>query len=194
MWTLGNAYYSEIVKKIIIVTGSRLPHRFFRKALALSSGLQVLRSYLEVAPAGDAPTAEEEDFLGALASFAPDISEPKSAAPDAMAFEEELKKLKPDLIVVFGSAEPSGPLPANILDAYKKKVITLELGDDRAFFREPQGAGKPPKPLHELKARIRDGESAGSASVRARLLVDAAKECAEVVRKLEEYREKIAKH
>ena len=134
-------------KRVVILTGSELRHRFVRKALALSPGVQVLRSYCEglenslvdlvarKAPeeaAGQsdhlaARARSEEDFFAAFDHFAPDRSNPQAIDRGRINEPEPtaaIIDLTPDLLAAYGCSIIRDPL----LSAFDRRFLNVHLG------------------------------------------------------------------
>jgi folate-dependent phosphoribosylglycinamide formyltransferase PurN len=132
--------------KTLILTGSEVRHTFVRKAISLSPGIDVCRSFCEgteknlqtVAEAAQDSNAErldhlarrsesERDFMGAFADLAPDTSNPvfipKGAINDAH-WVQETVSLEPDLIAAYGCSIIREPL----LSAFPRRFLNVHLG------------------------------------------------------------------
>ena len=135
------------MKRVVVLTGSELRHRFVRKALALSPGIEVVRSYCEglqntlvdivqdrpaEASAAqrahlDARARSEEDFFGVFDRLAPDRSSAlnldrgKINDPERVA---EIVALAPDLLVAYGCSLIRAPL----LEAFAGRFLNVHLG------------------------------------------------------------------
>jgi len=158
------------MNKIIIITGSELRHIFFRKALALTEGIEVLRSYCEGTEMSlrnrvessesasdimrrhvEAREHSEEDFFGHFARMAPDRSNPFHLPKGEINLPrhgEEMEALSPDLIIAYGCSI----IKDIILSRFNGRVLNLHLGlspyyrgSGTNFFpfvnREPEYAG-----------------------------------------------------
>lgn len=133
------------MKRIVILTGSELRHRFVRKALALSPGIEVARTYCEglqnslVDMVGkrddsalqrahlEARARSEEDFFGAFDAFAPDRSNPVAIDRGRINDPEHAEAvigLKPDLLVAYGCSIIRAPL----LEAFQGRFLNVHLG------------------------------------------------------------------
>lgn len=135
------------MKRIVILTGSELRHRFLRKALALAEGVEVVRTYCEGVentvidlvqkrdPEAStlqrahiaARARSEEDFFGAFDHFAPDRSNPVEV-PRGRVNEPEVAEaiiaLQPDLLVAYGCSLIREPL----LSAFQGRFLNVHLG------------------------------------------------------------------
>ena len=133
-------------RRIVILTSSELRHDFFRKAVALAPGIEVLRTYREglertlrttIDPAR--PGAElqarhlalreqsERDFFGPFVALTPDHSRPLSVPRGAIndpAVGEDIRRLGPDLLVAYGPSLVRDPL----LTAYAGRFLNVHLG------------------------------------------------------------------
>jgi len=135
------------MKSIVILTGSERRHDFFRRAVALSPGIHVLRSYCEgtennlravtMARGSQADSIEithldardrsEEDFFGSFLRFAPDQSEAVSLSRGGLndpAHARDIAALQPDLIVAYGCSLVREPL----LSAFQGRFLNVHLG------------------------------------------------------------------
>lgn len=132
--------------RIVILTGSELRHVFFRKAVALSSGIETLLSVCEgqerslrrttEAGAGDNSLRlrhvamrdrAEEDFFGAFAALAPDRSNPvftPDGGANDPALADTVARLNPDLLVAYGCSIIREPL----LSSYAGRFLNVHLG------------------------------------------------------------------
>lgn len=133
--------------RVVILTGSELRHRFFRKALALSEGIEVAGSFCETTPGSMRDLVEgyddtreilkahlrerdrvEADFFGAFDSLAPDLSQPSGMPRGALNTQpdtrEKLESLAPDLLVCFGTSIIREPL----LSTYAGRFLNVHLG------------------------------------------------------------------
>ena len=130
----------------MILTSSELRHDFFRKAVALAPGIEVLRTYREglertvrttIDPTR--PGAElqarhlalrelsERDFFGPFVALTPDHSHPVSVprgTVNSPAVCDEIRGLGPDLLVAYGPSLIRDPL----LSAYAGRFLNLHLG------------------------------------------------------------------
>lgn len=134
------------MKKVIVLTGSELRHSFFRKFIALSDGIEVVRTYCEGlekslrtiverdATANDhrvrhlaAREQSEEDFFGIFAAIAEDCSRPvfiPKGDINSDAYAEEIIAAAPDLLIAYGCSIVKGPL----LEAFAGRFINVHLG------------------------------------------------------------------
>lgn len=134
------------MKKIVILTGSELRHRFMRIALSNHPQIQVLRSYCEDQSQSlvnrlnksneqtsaqihhaEARTRAEQDFF----KFACDLAEDKSNSVtiekgtiNAPPVVEAIKDLKPDLLCCYGSSI----IKSDLIDLFKNRFLNLHLG------------------------------------------------------------------
>lgn len=205
-------------KRVVILTGSELRHDFMRMAIALDPGIQVVRSYCEglernirhvIDPNEDgaelqqahlaARERSEQDFFGAFAALAPDLSQPfhlpKGEINDPR-HAEDIAALAPDLVLAYGCSLIREPL----LSAFKGRFLNLHLGLS-PYYR---GAGTNFWPLvngepeyvggtfmhidagvdtgaiiHQIRARIFPGDSPHSLG--NRLIVDSARTYAAII-------------
>lgn len=132
------------MKKIIILTGNELRHRYFRKKIALNSGIQVLRSFCEseedLIEKGAAQASatkrqqhllareqSEKDFFEVFTNIAEDLSNAvvisRGEINNVVCFEE-IKSLEPDLIIVYGASLLKDPL----LSRFPNKILNVHLG------------------------------------------------------------------
>jgi hypothetical protein len=132
--------------RIVILTSSELRHDFFRKAVALAPGIEVLRAYREGLEKSlrttidlARPGAElqdrhlvlrelsEQDFFGHFVKLTPDHSKPVSVARGGVndpAVCEEIRQLGPDFLVAYGPSLIRDPL----LSAYAGRFLNVHLG------------------------------------------------------------------
>jgi len=135
------------VKRIIILTGSELRHRFFRKAVASHTDINVVRTYCFgmqntlVESTGkmegeashlatkhlEARARSERDFFDPFDRVVADQSNPTERDRrriDHQEIFEEAAALDPDLLVAFGSPIINEPL----LSAYEGRFLNVHLG------------------------------------------------------------------
>lgn len=132
--------------RVIVLTGSETRHQFFRKALALAEGIEVLASYCEglernirhvidpMVEGADlqlrhiaARDRSEEDFFGSFVRLTPDRSNPISLVKGAINDEArfaEISRLQPDLLVAYGCSIITDPL----LSAFSGRFVNVHLG------------------------------------------------------------------
>jgi phosphoribosylglycinamide formyltransferase 1 len=135
-----------MTKKIIILTGSELRHTFFRKALGLVPGIEIVASYCEgeekslrsfvekqTEPTDfrsrhlSAREQSEKDFFQLFVDDAEDKSNPILIPKGEINNDthiENIIKLKPDLLVAYGCSLIKGKL----LDEFKGKFLNAHLG------------------------------------------------------------------
>ena len=134
--------------RVAVLTSNQLRHRFFRKVLGLSEGIEVVRSYCE----GDAGAVDdaiaqraatedtslrsrhlaarqavEQDFFGAFVDLAPDCSNPVLIARKEInsdAVYADLNDLDPDLLICYGTSIIREPL----LSRFAGRFINVHLG------------------------------------------------------------------
>jgi len=128
---------------IIILTGSDIRHEFFRKKIALTPGINVLRTYCETGkqllpPANSeiidlrekhlkARQQSEVDFFGLYTSTAEDRSNAvfiEAGSINNENYVKEIEGLNPDLIVVYGSSILKAPL----LALFERRILNVHLG------------------------------------------------------------------
>lgn len=138
----------EIVsKRVVLLTGSDLRHSFVRKAIALSEGVSVIRSYCEgteksvrrLVDAEDAgaDTARsrhlaardqsERDFFAAFVALAPDRSAPMLIAKgdiNAPGHADDVAELRPDMLACYGGSLIRAPL----LTRFEGRFLNVHLG------------------------------------------------------------------
>lgn len=131
------------MKKVIIITGNHLRHRYFRLRLATSPQITVLRSYCEetrtstfVTNAQKEPILaehlalrdrSEEEFFADYCLQTEDHSKPiviPKGQINEPAYIEEIKKLKPDLILTYGCSI----IRPELIDAFPMQIINVHLG------------------------------------------------------------------
>lgn len=132
------------VKRIVILTGNELRHQYFRKKIALKSGIEVLKSFCELeenliekgAVQVSSTKREqhllsrmqsEKDFFDAFTATAQDLSNPqviqRGEINESHLFTK-IEALNPDLIVVYGASILKEPL----LSAFPRKILNVHLG------------------------------------------------------------------
>jgi folate-dependent phosphoribosylglycinamide formyltransferase PurN len=133
------------VRRVAVLTGSELRHRFVRKALALSAGIDVVCSVCEslegslidrVAHKDDAPrqsahlAAREQServFFGAFDQTAPDRSHPIEVPRGAInerTVIDQVASAAPDVIVSYGCSI----LREDFLAAFPHRILNVHLG------------------------------------------------------------------
>jgi len=133
--------------RIVILTGSELRHRFVRKALAASSGIDVARSYCESLTNSlvdmvdkkpieesefqrahlEARARSEEDFFASFDRLVPDRSHPVEIERGRInddACADEVEALAPDLVVAYGCSLIKGRL----LQSFARRFLNVHLG------------------------------------------------------------------
>ena len=134
------------MKKIIILTGNELRHIYVRKALGLSEGIEVLRSYCEGKSITmrhvvdnregkkdlqqrhlDARDQSERDFFQSFINLTEDRSNPVFI--DGMEINEEhhindIIALNPDVLIAYGCSLIKGRL----LEHFKGRFLNVHLG------------------------------------------------------------------
>ncbi|TKX28205.1 hypothetical protein CQA38_08670 [Campylobacter sp. MIT 12-5580] len=131
-----------VMKKIIILTSNELRHSFMRKAIALDSEIEVLKSYCELkntqaytyTNAQDLQEKHlalrlqsEKDFFQAFVDLSPDLSKPHFIPDKAInnqEFIDEIIDLKPDLLIAYGCSLIEAPL----IDFFGKAFLNVHLG------------------------------------------------------------------
>lgn len=143
------------MKKVVVLTGDEMRHRFARKALALSPDIEVLGTYCEGVEQGlsrqidpnepeaevkiahvEARTRSEEDFFGNFVALAPDRSNPMfipKGAINQARHVQELIDLAPELLVSYGPSLIKGRL----VDFFQGRFLNVHLG----ISPEYRGAG-----------------------------------------------------
>ena len=131
-------------KKIVILTGSELRHRFFRKKVALHNGIEVLKAYCETEQnllAGSsvedvkdlrlkhlkARAQSEKDFFELFVDHTEDHSNAEvidRASINDEQYYKEIIALNPDLVIVYGASIIREPL----LSAFKGRMLNVHLG------------------------------------------------------------------
>ncbi len=132
---------------IVFLTGSELRHSFVRKAIALSRGVSVTRSYCEgteksvwrlVESAGAcaddararhlaARDQSEKDFFAAFVALAPDRSDPiflPKGEINEPGHADDIGALRPDLLACYGSSLIRAPL----LTRFEGRFLNVHLG------------------------------------------------------------------
>lgn len=141
----GEAHYQTT--GVVILTGSELRHRFFRKAVACAPGIEVLASYCETPEGGlkdlvsqstpdDSPMRRhlwerdvvEDDFFGAFDRLVPDRSNPVTIARGALNTDQEHQESimghDPAVLVCYGTSIIKEPL----LSAFEGRFLNIHLG------------------------------------------------------------------
>ena len=134
------------MKRIVILTGSDLRHEYFRKTLASSPGIRVLRSYCEdqrndlrsqvnlsagsqrlrMQHLADREAAERDAFQTAIRST-PDLSNPVELVRGEInraVYHDEIFALGPDLVIAYGCSIIREPL----LSAFPGRFVNVHLG------------------------------------------------------------------
>ena len=136
------------MKKVIIITANGLRHKAFKCYLSNQKGIKVLKTLVE---SGDLKLNKiiqekknnlsgnplynhiflrekiEEDFFNFYLKNTKDKSNSifkKNGYSSSQAFLYEIKKLKPHLLIVYGSSVIKG----EILNLYKNKILNVHLG------------------------------------------------------------------
>jgi len=132
------------VKKIVILTGNELRHKYFRKKIALKSEIEVLITFCEsdenLIEKGAKQVSStkreqhllsreqsEKDFFEAFTESIQDLSNAvpvKRGEINERAYVEEIKSLHPDLVIVYGASVLKEPL----LSAFPNKILNVHLG------------------------------------------------------------------
>lgn len=132
--------------KAIVLTGSDLRHSFFRMALALADGVEVVSSYCETTNENilrvidkENPESElqydhlarrqrsEEDFFLPFVRLAEDKSAPRNIAYGEINSDKvigEITAAAPDLLVAYGCSLIKPPL----IDKFSKRFLNVHLG------------------------------------------------------------------
>lgn len=136
----------EIVKRIVILTGSELRHEFFRRYIALSKNIKVINSYCEGSEkslraitekdgvANDvrlkhlsAREQSEKDFFELFLETTVDHSNPihlPRGEINTPQYTKEIVNSKPDLLIAYGCSIIREPL----LSAFEKRFLNVHLG------------------------------------------------------------------
>lgn len=136
------------MKKIIIITANGLRHKAFKHYLSNQKGIKVLKTIVEIGDLRlnkiiqekkydliDNPLYKhiflrektEKDFFDLFIKNTSDKSNSifkKNGYSSSQAFLAEVKKLKPNLLIVYGSSIIKG----EILNLYKNKILNVHLG------------------------------------------------------------------
>lgn len=134
------------MKKIIILTGSELRHRFVRTVLSNHSGIRVLRSYCEDEQGSLAERLQgssasraiqihheksrnlsEEDFFRIACKLAKDNSNPVTIRKGGIndpSVVNDIVELKPDLLCCYGSSL----IKSDLIEQFKGRFLNLHLG------------------------------------------------------------------
>ena len=134
------------MKKIVILTGSELRHTFIRKAIALDSNIEVLKSYCEGNEQSlktqtlqeknaeslevkhlNARSRSENDFFEIFVSLTPEESNPITIRKGEINDDEivmEIIQMSPDLIIAYGCSIIKEPL----LKAFGGRFVNIHLG------------------------------------------------------------------
>ncbi|MGZ8939960.1 MAG: hypothetical protein ACXW32_12175, partial [Limisphaerales bacterium] len=129
-------------RKIIVLTGAELRHTFFRKWVALSPAISVLKTYCEGveksigAIVADQPENElrtrhlrareqsEEDFFRLFVDTSADLSNPHFLAKgetNSGLTTEQIIAANPDLLVAYGCSIVREPL----LAAFPRRILNI---------------------------------------------------------------------
>ncbi|MCW3106788.1 MAG: formyltransferase [Segetibacter sp.] len=131
------------LKQVVILTGNELRHQYFRKKIALKSGIKVLKTYCESAEnliekgAMQVSSIQrerhllsraqsEKDFFEAFTNTVEDLSNAaviNRGEINDICFEE-ITALNPDLVIVYGASILQEPL----LSAFSKRILNVHLG------------------------------------------------------------------
>ncbi len=126
------------MKKIVILTGDQLRHTYVRKILALSDGIDVLKSFCETKPLPPIDSVQqdehlsardncEKDFFDGAVRFSSDQSNPvfiDFGDINQPQYVEDIIALAPDLIVAYGCSIIKGSL----LDHFRNRLLNVHLG------------------------------------------------------------------
>ncbi len=134
------------MNRIVILTGSELRHRFFRKAMALSPGIEVAATYCEGLQSNlrdmterkgekaalelahlDARDRAEDDFFGVFDRLSPDRSNPVAIDRGTLnepEHHEAIASFTPDMIISYGCSIVREPL----LSQFHGRFINIHLG------------------------------------------------------------------
>jgi phosphoribosylglycinamide formyltransferase-1 len=132
------------LKQVVILTGNELRHQYFRKRIALKSGIEVLKTYCETeenliekgAKQASSTKREqhllareqsEKDFFEVFTGSTKDLSNAvviQRGEINELKFFEEIKSLNPDLIIVYGASILKEPL----LSAFPNRILNVHLG------------------------------------------------------------------
>jgi hypothetical protein len=133
------------MKRVVILTGSELRHKFFRKLIGLSDDIQVIHSYcegLEQSLQTIVTTQHENslrtkhlmnreqserDFFGLFVNSVPDNSKPISLPKGAInspPYTDTIIQSQPDLLIAYGCSIIREPL----LSAFNRRFLNVHLG------------------------------------------------------------------
>lgn len=131
------------MKNIVILTAAEIRHEFFRKKIASTSGINVLRTYCETGKQvfttqNNAVTdlrekhlkarlQSENDFFSLYTSNTKDSSNPvfiESGSINDDKYVDEIAHLNPDIVAVYGSSILKAPL----LALFENRILNVHLG------------------------------------------------------------------
>jgi folate-dependent phosphoribosylglycinamide formyltransferase PurN len=135
------------MKRIVMLTGSEMRHRFMRKALSLASGVDVIASFCEgeeeslanrIAPEMEgaalmrehveARARSEADFFGCLDAIVADGTGGRRSIPKGAVNEpsvvEEIESHAPDLVVAYGCSL----IRSRLLETFPRRTVNIHLG------------------------------------------------------------------
>jgi phosphoribosylglycinamide formyltransferase-1 len=133
------------MKKLVILTGCELRHTFFRKYLAQSNGLNVVKSFCEIEKNGREDLIKgndenslrrkhllmreqsEKDFFALYVESVSDRSNPHFISKGEInhpSYVREIIDVKPDLVIAYGCAIIQPPL----IEAFEGRFVNVHLG------------------------------------------------------------------
>lgn len=132
------------MKQVVILTGNELRHQFFRKKIALKTGIKVLKTYCEaeedLIEKGAVQASftkrkqhllsrqqSEKDFFEAFTTTTHDLSNAviiNRGEINDPEYSDEIKSLDPDLIIVYGASILKEPL----LTTFANRILNVHLG------------------------------------------------------------------
>lgn len=129
------------MKKIVILTGNELRHEFFRKKIACSKDIHVLKTFCEESPQRNAESLRldlrqkhllarlqsENDFFKLFIDATVDKSNPEKIVKGTInnsQYINTIKSLNPDLIIVYGASI----LKPFFIETFPNKILNVHLG------------------------------------------------------------------
>lgn len=206
---------------VVILTANSLRHSFIRQTFGLADNIEVLKSYCE-SKSGDLlkeareneervridhlerRARSEHDFFAHFVNITPDQSNPVEIPYGNINKERhynEITKLDPDLIVVYGSSLIRDPL----LGEYDGRILNVHLGLSPYYRgtgtnfwplvnREPEYVGATfmyidegvdtGEIIHQLRARVHPND--GPHDIGNRLIADVGRVYPEIVRRFDD--------
>jgi methionyl-tRNA formyltransferase len=135
---------TDLLKRIVVLTGNELRHQYFKRKLALKDGITVLKTYCETEESLLQKAAiqssvtlrerhllareqSEKDFFEAFVETSKDLSNSvviQRGEINNEVYVDQIKSLEPDLVIVYGASI----LKSTFLEAYPRNVLNVHLG------------------------------------------------------------------